>query len=121
MTDTFREIEKGHEAKYKLDEETRFKIVCRRDKLLGLWAANKLGLTDAEADGYARDLVRRNLGAPTIEGNVQRLIESFTAGGLNVAEVDIRQVASDCQAEAESFVRDRFPHALDTDHAPIGG
>ena len=44
-SNALREIEKGHEAKYKLDEERRFKAECRRNKLFGLWIAEHLGLS----------------------------------------------------------------------------
>ena len=64
MQDTFREIERGHEAKYKLDEELRFKAQCRRTRLLGLWAAQHMGMARAEAEAYAKRLVALNLERP---------------------------------------------------------
>ena len=58
---TLREIEKGYEAKYKLDEERRFKVECRRNKLFGLWIAKHLGLSGDAALGYAKALVQFGL------------------------------------------------------------
>ena len=55
---TFDKREEGFERKFALDEEMRFQATARRNKLLGLWAAEKLGLTGAEADAYAKAVVR---------------------------------------------------------------
>ena len=52
----FNDREKGFEAKYQHDQETQFKITARRNKLLGLWAAEQLGLGEADADVYAKEV-----------------------------------------------------------------
>ena len=54
---TFDKREEGFEKKFAIDEELRFKATARRNKFLGLWAAEKLGLSGAEADAYAKDVV----------------------------------------------------------------
>src|SRR6476659_1683546 len=54
---TFDKREEGFEKKFAHDEELRFKATARRNKLLGLWAAEKLGLSDADADAYAKSVV----------------------------------------------------------------
>ena len=54
MTTTFDKREEGFEKKFAHDEELRFKASARRNKLLGLWAAEKLGLTGAEAEPTPR-------------------------------------------------------------------
>jgi hypothetical protein len=54
---TFDKREEGFEKQFAHDEELRFKATARRNKLLGLWAASKLGLSGAEADAYARAVV----------------------------------------------------------------
>ncbi|MDP7601954.1 MAG: DUF1476 domain-containing protein, partial [Rhodospirillales bacterium] len=56
MADTFNNREKGFEAKFKLDQETEFKIEARRNKLLGLWLAEKLGINESEIDSYAQEV-----------------------------------------------------------------
>ena len=55
---TFNDREKAFENKFAHDEEIQFKTYARRNKLLGLWAANLLGKTGAEADSYAMEVVR---------------------------------------------------------------
>ena len=54
---TFDSREKGFENKFAHDEELRFKATARRNKLLGAWAAEKMGITGAAADSYAKDVV----------------------------------------------------------------
>lgn len=54
---TFDKREEGFEKKFAMDEETRFKAMARRNKLLGLWAAEKMGLSGADADAYAKSVI----------------------------------------------------------------
>ncbi|MGE3831913.1 MAG: DUF1476 domain-containing protein [Parvibaculaceae bacterium] len=54
---TFDKREEGFERKFALDEELRFRATARRNKLLGLWAAEKMGLSGADADAYAKTVV----------------------------------------------------------------
>src|SRR6516162_6438406 len=59
---TFDKREEGFEKQFAHDEELRFKATARRNKFLGLWAAQKLGLSGAEADAYAKEVVLADLG-----------------------------------------------------------
>ena len=59
---TFDKREEGFEKKFAHDEELRFKATARRNKLLGLWAAEKLGLTGADADAYAKEATAADSG-----------------------------------------------------------
>ena len=54
---TFDEREKEFEARFKHDEELRFKVTARRNRLVGLWAAERMGLKDEAAEAYAREVV----------------------------------------------------------------
>ena len=54
---TFDEREKEFEARFKHDQELQFKVTARRNKLLGLWAAERMGLKDEAAEAYAREVV----------------------------------------------------------------
>jgi hypothetical protein len=78
--DSMKDREEGFERKFAHDEELRFKAVARRNKLLGLWAAEKLGKTGAEADAYAREVVKSDFEAAG-EDDVFRKIKSDLAAG----------------------------------------
>jgi hypothetical protein len=121
MTDTFREIEKGHEAKYKLDEELRFKVQSRRNKLFGLWAAEKLGLSDGQADEYARSLIRLDLEKPGHADVVGKVLDDFSARGIGVGERDAYAAFANSEATALEQIADAYPMPLDSDHVQVGG
>ena len=65
---TFDDRERAFESMFARDQEMQFKIVARRNRLLGQWAAGLMGLTEAEADAYAKDVIRKILGDLTSAG-----------------------------------------------------
>ncbi len=90
MSDTFRDREKGYEAKYKLDEEQKFKAESRRNKLLGLWAAERMGIAEADAGAYAKEVVIADLEEPGIEDVVRKVSKDFRDRGVDISDQDIR-------------------------------
>ena len=88
---TFDEREKGFEAKYKRDQEIDFKVNARRNKLLGLWAAEKLGLKDAAAEAYAKTVVASDSDRPGDDDVLQKVAGDLTAKGIAVSEKDVRK------------------------------
>jgi hypothetical protein len=121
MIDVFREIEKGREAKYKLDEELRFKAECRRNRLLGAWTAGHLGLDGTEAEAYARRLVRRSLDAPGYGAVVDMVREDLDRAAVEVPVNDILAAFERCQSLAVAQIAADYPTALDVDHVQVGG
>lgn len=87
---TFDERERAFEMKFARDQEMLFRIHARRDRLLGLWAAGRMGLTDAEAETYARDLIRSDFETVTDDDIVRKLIGDLTGAGIEVDEAEIR-------------------------------
>lgn len=86
---SFDEREKGFENKYAHDEELNFKTNARRNKLLGLWAAEKLGKTGDSATQYAKDVVESDF---TSEGHgdvIDKLLKDFFDAGIEVTEKEI--------------------------------
>ncbi len=80
----FEDREKAFEAKYHLDEELAFKVNARRDKLLGLWVADKLGLTGAEADAYARGVIEADFSDPGHAGMLKKLAKDLEAKQISI-------------------------------------
>ena len=87
MTD-FRDRESAEEAKFAFDEDTLFRITARRNKLLGHWAAEKMGLSAVEAEGYAKAVVQADFEEAGDEDVIRKLL-----GDLVSAEVDIDEAA----------------------------
>jgi hypothetical protein len=87
---TFNQREKGFESKYKHDQETQFKITARRNKLLGLWAADKMGISGAAAETYAKEVVAADFDKPGDDDVVGKVVKDLGAKGLKLAERDVR-------------------------------
>ena len=84
---TFDEREHGFENKFAHDEETAFRVIARRNKLLGHWAAEKLGKKAAEAEAYAHTLV---LAAIEHVDIATKLLADFSHARLGLTDKDIR-------------------------------
>ena len=121
MTDLFHEIEQGYEAKFKLDEELRFKIRSRRNKLFGLWAAAHLGFVDGEATAYARGLVRLELEKPGHVDVTDKVIRDLAARDAGVGEREVRAAFADAEQTATREIADAYPMPLGNDHVQVGG
>jgi hypothetical protein len=88
---TFDERERAFETMFARDQEMQFKITARRNRLLGQWAAERLGLTPAEADTYARDVIRADFEEAGDDDVIRKLIGDLTAAGVEVDEQEIRR------------------------------
>ncbi|MGQ9365291.1 DUF1476 domain-containing protein [Azospirillum sp. ST 5-10] len=83
---TFDEREKAFENKYQHDQELLFRIRARRDKLAGLWAASLLGLSGADADAYARQIVEADFGTAGPHDIRDRLLDDLRTRGVDISE-----------------------------------
>ena len=90
MTD-FRDRERAEEAKFALDEDTAFRIAARRNRLLGEWAAQKMGLTEVEAEAYAKDVVRADFEEAGDEDVIRKVLGDLTAAGVDSDEAAVRE------------------------------
>jgi len=88
---TFDDRQKAFESKYARDQEMQFKVTARRNRLLGQWAAKKMGLTEAEADAYARDVIRADFEEAGDEDVVRKLLGDLTSAGVEVDDGEIRR------------------------------
>ena len=89
MTD-FNDRERAEEAKFARDEEMHFRINARRNRLLGEWAAQKMGLSAVEAEGYAKGVVQADFEEAGDEDVVRKLLGDLVSAGIDVSEADIR-------------------------------
>lgn len=86
---TLQDREKGFENKFAHDEELAFKANARRNKLLGLWAAEKLGKSGDSAEQYAQDVVASDFESSGSGDVVQKLLKDFTHAGLALSAQEI--------------------------------
>ena len=97
---TFNDRERAFETKYARDQDMQFRIVARRNKLLGLWAANLMGLSQAEADAYASDVIRADFEEAGDEDVVRKLVGDLTSAGVDCNESRIREALAHKTVEA---------------------
>jgi hypothetical protein len=102
---TFDKREEGFEQKFAHDEELRFKATARRNKLIGLWAAEKLGLAGAAAEAYAKDVVAADFEHPGSEGVFGKLRKDFDAKGVAASDAEIRKLMNELLAKAAAQIQ----------------
>lgn len=88
---TFDERQKGFEKKFEKDQELQFKATARRNKLLGLWAANLMGMTGDAADAYAKEVVRADFELPGDEDVVKKVLDDLSAKNVAQTEHQLRR------------------------------
>src|SRR3954453_15553886 len=97
---TFDKREEGFEKKFAHDEELRFKANARRNKLLGLWAAEKLGITGAAAHAYAKEVVVADFEEAGDDDVFRKVRRDFDAKGVAQSDQQIRTTMNDLMAHA---------------------
>ena len=100
---SFDKREEGFEKKFALDEELKFKSEARRNKLLGLWAAEKLGLAGDQAAAYAREVIAADF-EEAGHGDVLRKVAKDLAG-KGITEAQISQRMDELMAVAVAEVK----------------
>ena len=100
---TFDKREEGFEKKFALDEEQKFRVVARRNKLLGNWAAEKLGISGDAAIAYAKEVVAADFEEA---GDVLRKVAGdFAKKGVAVSEAEVRAKMSELMVVAAAQVK----------------
>jgi len=101
---SFDKREEGFEKKFAHDEEARFKAIARRDKLLGLWAAEKLGMSGADRDAYAKEVIAAEIdgGEPAV---ARKIAADLAAKGSAISEADIKAKLNEFLAIAVAQVK----------------
>ncbi len=115
----FNDRERAFETKFAHDEEMKFRLVARRNRLLGEWAARKMGLSEAETESYAKDVIRADFEEAGDEDVIRKVLGDLTAAGVETSDAEIRQTLEHKAAEAKRQlieahgrpVRCRWPQA----------
>jgi hypothetical protein len=92
--------EKAFENRFARDAELQFKVTARRNRLLGNWAAEKLGLTTAEADAYSREVVAADFEEAGDDDVFRKVYGDLTAKGVEVSEHEVRRAMEEKLVEA---------------------
>jgi len=87
---TFNDRERGEEGKFARDEETQFRILARRNRLLGEWAAERMGLSSAETEAYAKAVVQADFEESGDEDVIRKVLGDLIAAGQEASDADVR-------------------------------
>ncbi len=101
---TFDKREEGFEKKFAHDEELRFKATARRNKLLGLWVAQKLGMSGADADAYAKEVVQADFEEAGEDDVFRKVRKDLDAKGVSASDQEIKKQMFDLMAQAVSQI-----------------
>ena len=102
---TFDKREEGFEKRFAVDEELKFKANARRNKLLGLWAAEKLALAGAEADAYAKEVVMADFEEAGDDDVFRKIRKDFDAKGVKESDHQIRRTMDELMAKAIAEIK----------------
>ena len=100
MMTTFDNREKAFENKFAHDADLLFKITARRNKLVGQWAGEKMGLTPEETTAYATSVVQADFEEAGDEDVIRKLLGDLTSAGIDVDDAMIRAALEDKMVEA---------------------
>ena len=97
---SFDDRERAFETQYARDEEMQFRIIARRNRLVGEWAAGLMGLTDVEATSYAKDVVRADFEEAGDEDVIRKLLGDLTSAQVDIDDARIREALGHKTVEA---------------------
>ncbi len=102
---TFDKREEGFEKKFAHDEELKFKAMARRNKLLGIWAAGKMGLAGAEAEAYAKEVVMADFQEAGDHDVFKKIRADFDGKKVAISDQDLRRTMDELLAQAIAQVK----------------
>lgn len=97
---TFNDRERAFEGQFAHNEEMKFRIIARRNRLLGQWAGGLMALSDAETDAYAKEVVRADFEEAGDDDVIRKLLGDLTAAQIDVDEAAIREALAAKTIEA---------------------
>jgi len=100
MMTAFDDRERAFEAKFARDEDMAFRIIARRNKLLGQWAAGKMGLTPEETDAYAKAVVQADFEEAGDEDVIRKLLGDMLAANVEIDDATVRRAIEEQTVEA---------------------
>ena len=96
----FDDRERAFEAKHARDEDMQFRIIARRNRLLGHWAARLMGLTEEEAESYAKDVIRSDFEEAGEHDVIRKVLGDLTAAGIECDEDKVAEALRNKEIEA---------------------
>ncbi len=102
---TFDDREQGFEAKFAHDQDSEFRTSARRNRLLGLWAGEQMGLQQPAMDDYAKAVVKSDFEQPGDEDVLRKVLQDLKGAGVSVSEGDVRMKMDELMAVAREQIK----------------
>ncbi len=99
MTD-FNDRKRAEEAKFAMDADTTFRVAARRNRLLGQWAAARIGLTPEETEAYAKAVIQADFEEAGDEDVIRKVLGDLTSAGVDIDEAGVRAALEEKAVEA---------------------
>ncbi len=96
----FNDRERAEEGRFARDEEMQFRVAARRNRLLGAWAAQKMGLSAEEAEAYGKSVIQADFEEAGDEDVIRKLIGDLTSAGVETSDAEIRAMLEEKSVEA---------------------
>ena len=97
---TFNDRERAEEGRFARDEEMQFRVAARRNRLLGAWAAQQMGLSAEEAEAYGKSVIQADFEEAGDEDVIRKLIGDLTSAGVETSDAEIRAMLEEKSVEA---------------------
>lgn len=102
---TFDDRERGYEAKFAHEQDVEFKAHARRNRLLGIWAAELMGLQKQHLEDYAKAVVKSDFEQPGDEDVLRKVFEDLKGAGASITERDVRLKMDELMAQAREQIK----------------
>ena len=96
----FDDKKKGLDKKIDLDTQKRFKVTAIRNKSLGRWAAEQLGLEESKIDGYIDEVIMADFDEPGFEDVIKKILNDFKKAEINISYNEIKEILMKYENEA---------------------
>ncbi len=96
----FNDRERAEEGRFARDEEMQFRVAARRNRLLGAWAAQKMGLSAEEAEAYGKAVIQADFEEAGDEDVIRKLLGDLTSAGVETSDAEIRAMLEEKNVEA---------------------
>ena len=104
----FDDRERAFETKFARDEEMQFRIIARRNRLLGVWAAGLMGLTEAETEAYAKEVIQADFEEAGDEDVIRKVLGDLTSAKVDIDEDKIRATLDHKAVEARRQLMESY-------------
>ena len=104
---TFKEKEKGHEAKFAKEQELKFKFIARRNKLFGLWAASQMNKNTEDSDEYAKEIISLYIDKPEDQMILEKVSSDLANNNIQISKEEINKKFEECFNAAKEQITNR--------------